>query len=67
MPSAWLEGKITRVNGDARRTVEGHTANFFAFYNHDGQEGKHNLRLADYGHAMDVHESGKWVMLRKVV
>ena len=41
--------------------------NSFAFYNHDGQEGKHNLRLADYGHAMDVHESGKWVMLRKVV
>ena len=41
--------------------------NLFALiYTHDGQEGKHNLHLVDYGHDMGVHESGKWVLLRKV-
>ena len=46
--------------------MDGGPANFFAFYEVDGEEGKHNLQLPDYGHGCDLCESGKWVLVRLV-
>ena len=52
-------------NADRRRAVgKGVPANFFAFYEIDGDESKHNLSLDDYGCENDVIESGKWVLLK---
>ena len=68
-PACWkyfqCVGKITRTNADRRRAVgKGVPANFFAFYEIDGDESKHNLSLDDYSCENDVIESGKWVLLK---
>lgn len=60
----WCQGRITRQNADTRVFLEdGDVANFFAYYEVDGQEAAHILERSAYGAAADA-EHDSWVLLR---
>ena len=60
----WCRGEITRQNRDEHERIDGDMANFFAFYDVDGQEAAHVLGRGAYYRLASRGEAASWVLLR---
>ena len=60
----WCRGEITRQNRDDNERIDGDMANFFAFYEVDGQEAAHVLGRGAYYRLATSGEAASWVLLR---
>ena len=60
----WCRGRITRQNRDEGERIDGDVANFFAFYDVDGQEASHVLERGAYHCLATDGDAASWVLLR---
>ena len=61
----WCHGKISRQNRDERERIDGDMANFFAFYDVDGQEASHVLERGAYHCLATDGDAATWVLLQE--